>query len=652
MTLARYAGVMRITRRAGLGLIGSLGLLALPGFAQGAPAGAGPAVGASAAGAPAAAAQPYSIDQSRYFASPEIEAAQRHQRLDEAAGFPTAAPVDPAGLGDYLRRAELLLAQLERHGAYLHLRASRDMDDRADADADDRIADAVDLLTERVEAALRSLGGAAFSKAAAANPSLRRYTYLLARAERDLPHELPQDQEAIVHELADPAASNSWTLYEQTLRSTPFAKVATAAGPLDARADAGLLAVNPDRAVRQAAWQGRWDGYASRANIYANILFGIVRLNDRVARLHHFPDAPSKVYFARNLDRAQVSAALARVEGHADLFKNYQRLRAQHIAAFSGIGEVRPWDWSLPMPGFAVPRMTLDETRGAVLAALAPLGADYVEHFRALLDPVNGRMDIAAEQGRRINGGFSIGAPGVASGLFVENYGRGLLGNSRVIIHEGGHAIHRQLMTESDVSPFYTQGPNWMFEGFATLNEFLLYDHLYRISTDPRARVYYLEALIDDMSLQLFTSAEEATLEQSIYDGVIAGRVKNAADLDALSGSVWGRYEIWPASEPQYAHVWVTKSLMYEDPLYLVNYLYAGLLATEMFDQVEHDPSGFPTRYADLLRRGFYASPEALLRSFFGRSRSQEQMVDDCMNILKQRVDELAAAYGKIRAAY
>jgi oligoendopeptidase F len=76
---------------------------------------------------------------------------------------------------------------------------------------------------------------------------------------------------------------------------------------------------------------------------------------------------------------------------------------------------------------------------------------------------------------------------------------------------------------------------------------------------------------------------------------------------------------------------------MYEDPLYLVNYLYAGLLATEMFDRVERDPSGFPKRYADLLR------------SFFGRSLSQEEMVDDCMNILKRRVDELAAAYGKIQ---
>ena len=92
-------------------------------------------------------------------------AGRRRIRSEGAVVFNrSVAPVDPAGLGDYLHRAEVLLAQLERHGAYLHLRAWRDMDDRADADADDRIADAVDLLTERAEAALRTLGGAAFAR--------------------------------------------------------------------------------------------------------------------------------------------------------------------------------------------------------------------------------------------------------------------------------------------------------------------------------------------------------------------------------------------------------------------------------------------------------------------------------------------------------
>ncbi len=609
-------------------IVGLLALVPLPGFAD-------------APGPP----QSYAIDQTRYFATPEIESAEFKQRMEEAAAFAEVAPDDPIALAAYLKHAESLLAQLERHNAYLHLRASRDIEDRADADAADRTSDAMDTLVDTVGAALRTLGSAAFAKDVETNPDLSRYAYLLARAERTRPHELPQDQARILHELADPAAANSWTLYQQTVRSTPFKKIVSAEGELDVKKDARLLAQNPDRSVRQAAWAARWDGYVSRADIYANILFGIVRMNDRVARLQHFPDAPSKVYFSRDLDRKDVEQALARIEKRADLLQSYQRSRARHIAAVAGITDVHPWDWSVPMPGFSVPRLTLEETRAEVIGALAPLGADYVEHLRQLLDPANGRMDVAAQVGKRTNAGFSIGAPGVASGLFVESYGPGLLGDTRVVIHEGGHAVHKQLMSESGVSPFYTRGPNWMFEAFAILNEFLLYDHLYQSSADPKARVYYLEALIDNMAFQLFTSAEEASLEQAVYDGVVAGRIRNSADLDALSLSIWRKYEIWPATEPQFGHMWATKSLMFEDPLYLVNYLYAGLLATKMFDLVEREPEAFQKRYADLLREGFYAPPEDLLRSVFGRSLSQHELVDDGLNILRRRMDALAAAY-------
>jgi len=610
-------------------------------------ANAAPAYAPAAANA-AAPAQSYSIDQTRYFANHEIEQVELKQRLAGAAAFPAVAPADASALLAYLQGAESLLAQLQRHHSYLLLRASRDIDNRADADADDEVGNAIDRLLTTIQVALRSFGGAAFAQDAAAHPALNRYAYLLVQAEREAAHQLPNDQQAVLDELAAPALANLWNLYQQTVRSTPFAKIGTGGGELDAKKDARVLAFNPDRSVRHAAWQARWDGYASRSDIYASILLGVVRLGDRVARLQHFPDAPSSVYFRRNLDRKNVSEALAAIESHADLLKRYQRLRAQHVTAMAGIVDVRSWDLSLPAPGFTVPRMTLEQTRAAALSALAPLGLDYVEHYRQLLDPANGRVDVGAEQGKRTNGGFSVGAPGVPSGLFVESYGPGLIGDSRVIVHEGGHAVHRQLMTESAVSPFYTRGPNWMFEAFAVLNEFLLYDHLYQTSTDPQAQAYYLEALIDNIVFQLFGSAEEGTLEQSIYDGVIAGQIKNAADLDALTLSIWNKYEIWPALEPELAHTWATKSLLVQDPLYLVNYLYAGLLATKMFDMSKHDAAAFQKRYADLLRNGFYAQPEELLRTFFGRDLPQHALVEDGMNILQQRMESLAKVYKRI----
>jgi oligoendopeptidase F len=130
----------------------------------------------------------------------------------------------------------------------------------------------------------------------------------------------------------------------------------------------------------------------------------------------------------------------------------------------------------------------------------------------------------------------------------------------------------------------------------------------------------------------------------------VAGRIRNSADLDALSLSIWRKYEIWPATEPQFGHIWATKSLMFQDPLYLVNYLYAGLLATKMFDLVEREPAAFQKRYADLLGEGFYAPPEDLLRSFFGRSLSQHELVDDGLNILRRRMDALSATYRKLDA--
>ncbi|HEY2145343.1 MAG TPA: hypothetical protein VGH12_04680, partial [Steroidobacteraceae bacterium] len=67
--------------------------------------------------------QSYSIDQTRYFRAPEIESAELKPLLREAAEFPSNAPKDQRALADYMRRAEDLLGQLQRHQAFLHLRA-------------------------------------------------------------------------------------------------------------------------------------------------------------------------------------------------------------------------------------------------------------------------------------------------------------------------------------------------------------------------------------------------------------------------------------------------------------------------------------------------------------------------------------------------
>ncbi|MBB3226330.1 oligoendopeptidase F [Luteibacter sp. Sphag1AF] len=602
--------------------------------------------GALAAAMTTAIAQDVHIDQTAYFASPAAEATDRAALIAKMTGEAMPQAPSPRELLDALHGVESLLAASQRHVAWLHLRSALDIDDHATADALSSVSSAQSQLVDKVLAWLRALGKPGFDAAAQREPALRGYAYLLDRAVRGLPHELPAAEQKVLDEVGDTASDALWSTYQKTRRSAQFGKITTAAGERDIGKDADALAADPDRAVREKAWTGRWDAYARQGDIYASLLLGVVRLNDQSARLRHFPDAPSAAYFGRRFNRADVDAATHALEARADAWQDYQRLRASHAAKMMGVAQAHSWDMDLPH-GATPPKFTYDTMRTSILHALRPLGPSYVASFASLLDPTAHRTDLAKNVGNRVSDNFSIAAPGVPSGLFVSTYS-GSVRNTSVVAHEGGHAIHSQWMNDHGVSPFFNHGPSWMHEGFAILNEMLFYEDLYQSTRDPALRAFYLETQLEEMTFEIYGSAEEGELEQSIYDGVVAGKISNAADLDALTLATTRRFEIWPDRDPQLAHVWMTKRLMYQDPLYLVNYLYAGLLATSLFDSAVRDPKEFASRYDRLLAGGFDAPPENVLARFYGKPVKPVDFVDADVAVIRAKTKELAALYRQI----
>jgi oligoendopeptidase F len=590
-----------------------------------------------------AVAETYRIDPAAYFASAADEASERTRLEAEIAALPVLAAPSPPDLLAYLRRAESLLSRDQRHLAYLHLRTALDIDDHAAATASNAAqSDSNDVVT-KVRNTLRALGKPGFDQAVRAEPALGHYSYVLDRAIRGLPHELPAEQQSILDEVSDEGTTALWNTYQKTRRATVYGSVHTRNGDLDAGKDADRLAVDPDREVRKQAWQQKQAAMATNAETYAALLIGIVRINDKTAHLQHFNDAPEATYFARQFDRADVDATAHAVEQQASVLKEYQRLRASRIARAASLDEAHSWDMTLPPPGFTAPTFDYAQVRRTVPAALAPLGSDYVARFTALLNPAAQRTDLATERGTRVDDNFSIAAPGVPPGLFLSQWNPTLKGAS-VVAHEGGHALHRELMDAHGVSPFYNRGPSWMQEAVAILNEMLFYEYLYKHAPDPSTRAYYLQAQLDEMTFEIFTSAEEAQLEEAIYDGVVGGTIRKAADLDALTLATTSRFEIWPGIDPELKHAWIGKRLMFQDPLYLANYLYAGLLATKMFAMATHDPRDFQKRYEALMTSGFDAPPKEILRRFFGRDLSPADLVGADMEVIRNKT----AALGKI----
>ncbi|MFY9909434.1 MAG: hypothetical protein WAK56_06325, partial [Candidatus Sulfotelmatobacter sp.] len=141
------------------------------------------------------------------------------------------------------------------------------------------------------------------------------------------------------------------------------------------------------------------------------------------------------------------------------------------------------------------------------------------------------------------------------------------------------------------------RGPNFLFESFAEFNELLLADYMAEHASTPELQRYYRERWMYIKGLDAFYGAQDALLEQAIYDGVTAGTIRNADDLDSLTLKIDRQFSQFPDSEPELRTRWATVSLMFEDPLYDVNYVYGGLLALKYFQLYSTRRDWFVSRY-------------------------------------------------------
>jgi oligoendopeptidase F len=145
----------------------------------------------------------------------------------------------------------------------------------------------------------------------------------------------------------------------------------------------------------------------------------------------------------------------------------------------------------------------------------------------------------------------------------------------------------------------------------------------------------------------VFYVAPEVALEHAVYDGVDQNTIKGADDLDALTKRIFSRYSIWPEQHDELKMTWMNIGLMYEDPFYDINYVYGSLLALKFLEMYKRDPQHFPPRYIALMKNGFDAPPEALLRRFLDIDLHDPHLVTNALSMVEDRVNLLEKSYQK-----
>ncbi len=534
----------------------------------------------------------YHIDFARkFFASPEAEKADRAQLYGTLNELETLKGKVTASAGNLERALQLndrAQVELRRHSAYLYLRSAVDTTDETSGAEDSMLNADVNSRTAFLRQELMQLDERKLAAFASRRPSLKRYLFAIESVRRYRPYTLSLEEER----LSAAAARDEWQseLYDK-LRSQPQA-------------------------------------IPAQRDLFAFALTRLAAARTRLAELHHFADAPSAAYFDSYWTKAEVDELMEEVTRHSELYKHYQRLRADYLKK----GANKNW---LP------PRYTIYQASEIIRQALAPLGPEYGHELAALLDPANGRMDIVPGEHRK-RGGFSQGFIGTDSVFYSAGFA-GFYNDVRILTHESTHAVHRQLMNRSSVLPTYAEGPHYLFEAFAIFNEFLLPDYLYNHESDPARRRFYLERFLEGKGLEIFRVAPEVVVEHAVYEGVRKGTIKGANDLDALAQRVYSRYSSEPGDELKTR--WMTISLMYEDPFYDVNYVYGALLALNFYALYQNDRERFVPRYIALMRDGFDAPPAVLLKRYLDLDLSDPRLVENALSEIEKKIDLLEENY-------
>ncbi len=546
--------------------------------------------------APAEAAR-YHIDFTRFFASPEAEHAQRaklYAILKELESLKGKSTNSAENLERALRLNDQAHTEFYRHYAYLYLRNAVNTTDEESLNESSALDAEVATGTAFLRHELMTLSERQLAAFVAQQPSLSSYQFVIESARRYRPYALSLKEEELLNAIAP---NNDWAaeLYDKSITQPQTT--------------------------------------AFQRDVLAFTLTRLASTRTRLARLHDFADAASQAYFDSYWTKADVDSLLTQLAQQADLFKRYQRLRAEYLKTQN--------------PKLVKsPRFTIDQASEVIRKALEPLGPDYGRELSSLLDPANGRMDIVAGENRR-RGGFSQGFIGTDSVFYSAGF-TGSYNDVRVLTHESTHAVHRQLMNRNGVLPPYATGPHYLFEAFAIFNEFLLPDYLYRHANDAGLQRFYLESFLEGKGLVMFRVAPEVMIEHAVYEGVENGRIKNADDLDELSQKSFATYW-WSEKKDEFKQRWMNIPLMYEDPFYDANYIYGSLLALNFYGMYLRDPEHFVPRYIALMKSGFGAPPSILLKRFLDLDVNDPRLVSNALTIIEEKISLLEKNYQGVK---
>src|SRR5438874_4729594 len=555
-----------------------------------------------------------------------------YPRLKEWRGKLSASP---QSLVDCLEFEKALEVKLERlyHFASLQL-----AEDSANNQYLARIGQIQNLMTKIAEAGafivpeIQAIDDKTFAKFVADLP-LTDWRIKLHKIRRLKPHVLSEPEERILA-LGKVALSGYDDTFSQlTDVDMKFGVLTDETGrqkPLTQSSFSSFL-VKRDPELRRRAFHQFYAEFQDHQYSLAASLAYSVKADIFRARARHYSSALEAALFPDDVPISVYGGLIASVRANLKPLFRYFELRRRAL----GLAELHHYDTYAPLVPEVDTRVTFDRAVEHVLAALAPLGKEYVD---VLAGGLQGRWCDRYETKGKRSGAFSSGSYG-ASPYILMNYKDDVFADVYTLAHEAGHSMHTWFSQKSQRFQDY-EYPIFLAEVASTFNEELLTHHLLEQTNDPKIRAYIINRQIDDLRGTLFRRTLFAQFEKIIHMIQESG---DALRLDVFKSQYRKLLEIYFAEnfvlDPQ-LDLECLRIPHFYSAFYVYKYATGISAAVALSQRVLSGESGSVDAYLNFLRSGGSKFPLEALK-IAGVDMATPAPIESALQLFDRRLDEL-----------
>jgi oligoendopeptidase F len=389
--------------------------------------------------------------------------------------------------------------------------------------------------------------------------------------------------------------------------------------------------VKRDAELRKRAFHQFYAEFRDHQYTLAAALAYSVKADVFQARARHYSSALEAALFPDDVPVGVYDELIQSIRANLKPLFRYFDLRRRIL----GLDELHHYDTYVPLVPEIETRVTFDQAVEMVLAALAPLGKEYVD---VLAEGLRGRWCDRYETKGKRSGAFSSGSYG-APPYILMNYKEDVFADVYTLAHEAGHSMHSWL--SQNAQPFQDyEYPIFLAEVASTFNEELLTHHLLEQTSDPKMRAYVINRQIDELRGTLFRQTMFAEFEKVIHSTEESGNALTLAVFKSEYHKLLETYFVENFVLDPELDLECLRIPHFYHAFYVYKYATGISAAVALSQHVLSRESGAVDAYLNFLRSGGSKFPLETLKAA-GVDMATPAPIESTLRLFEQRLAEL-----------